>query len=78
MHRLALIGLLLVAFWLRLDDLDAQPPGVSNDEAVNVVDAFHISRTGNFPLYEDFGRPEPLYRLFLALGTSLMTKETVV
>ncbi len=50
MYRLLLIGLLLVAFWLRLVDLDSQPPGVSNDEAVNVVDAFHISRTGNFPL----------------------------
>lgn len=72
MYRLLLIGLLLVAFWLRLVDLDSQPPGVSNDEAVNVVDAFHISRTGNFPLYEDFGRPEPLYRLFLAFGVFLL------
>lgn len=57
----------LLAFWLRLHQLDALPPGLSNDEAVNAVDAFHISRSGNFPLYEDPNRPEPLHRIMMAL-----------
>ncbi len=67
----AIIGSIFLAFWLRLENLDHYPPGISNDEAVNVIDAFHIARTGNFPMYEDQGRPEPLYRLFLTVGTAL-------
>lgn len=66
-----IIGIILLAFWLRLENLDHYPPGISNDEAVNVIDAFHIARTGNFPMYEDQGRPEPLYRLFLTVGTAV-------
>ncbi len=62
---------LLAGFWLRLFDLDLYPPGISNDEAVNVIDAFHIRTTGNFPLYQDQGRPEPLFRLFQAVGGTL-------
>jgi hypothetical protein len=66
---LGMVGVLLVAFWLRTADLDRYPPGVSNDEGVNVLDILHISRHWNFPLYEDLGRPEPLYRILNAAIT---------
>lgn len=75
MRDLVMIAVLLLAFWLRIQELDVFPPGLSNDEAVNTVDAFHIGRTGNFPLYEDPNRPEPLYRLLLAGGTLLWGTE---
>ncbi len=65
------VALLLVAFWLRLENLDTLPTGLSNDEATSVIDAFHISRTGSFPFYEDHGRPEPLDRYMMALGIHL-------
>ena len=68
---LAMIMLINLAFWLRLDRLEQLPPGLSNDEAVNTVDAFHFIQTGNFPLYEDPNRPEPLYRILLGLTTAL-------
>jgi len=61
-----LIVVLLGAWWLRIHALESLPHGVSSDEAVNVVDAFHIGRTANIPFYEDLGRPEPLYRTTLA------------
>jgi hypothetical protein len=67
-----LIGLLLVAFWLRLDRLDTLPPGVSNDESTNTVDAFTINQTGRLPLYEDITRPEHLYRVILAVGVRFL------
>jgi hypothetical protein len=68
---LIIAGLILLAFWLRLDQLDQFPPGLSNDEAVNTVDAFHFARTGNFPLYEDPNRPEPLHRIILGVNALL-------
>jgi hypothetical protein len=68
---LIIAGLILLAFWLRLDRLDHFPPGLSNDEAVNTVDAFHFARTGNFPLYEDANRPEPLHRIILGVNALL-------
>lgn len=69
---LPVIIVLLIATFLRTHDLQTFPPAISNDEAINVIDAFHISQTGKFPLYEeDEGRAEPLYRVLLALGVSL-------
>jgi 4-amino-4-deoxy-L-arabinose transferase-like glycosyltransferase len=67
-YWLLVIVVILAGFWLRIAQLAHLPTGLSNDEAVNVVDAFHISRSWNFPLYEDHGRPEPLYRILLAVG----------
>jgi len=66
----ALIIALLVGFWLRIHSLDQYPPGISNDEAVNTIDAFHLVQTGSFPLYQDRGRPDPLFRLFQAVGAA--------
>src|SRR5258708_2099167 len=61
-------GVLLLGFWLRVHRLADLPPGLSSDEAVHAVDGLQISQSGNFPIYEDFGRPEPLYNVFLAIG----------
>ena len=71
------VALLLVAFWLRTAALDSLPPGLSRDESANVLDAFHLSRTGVLPLYEDpeIGRPEPLFRIIQAAGISLFGAE---
>lgn len=78
-HRTSLFELLffmllalvfVVAFFLRTHALDAYPKGISNDEAVNVIDGFHIAQSGVAPAYEDRGRPEPLYRIVLAVGMS--------
>jgi hypothetical protein len=64
--------ILIAAFVLRAHQLTHYPPAINTDEAVNVIDAFHIIHTGNFPLYEeDQGRPEPLYQLVLAGGVAL-------
>lgn len=63
---------LFAAFLLRTENLREFPPGVSADEAANVIDAAHIARWWNFPMYEEGPpeRPEPLYRLLLALGAA--------
>lgn len=57
------ILIIFIAFWLRVEHLDVMPPGLSNDEATDAVDALHISQTWNFPLYEDLGRPDPLFHI---------------
>lgn len=60
------------AFFLRVSEIQQFPPGLSNDEAINTIDAFHIASSGNFPMYEeDEGRAEPLYRIVLAGATAL-------
>ena len=40
------ISVLLIALGLRANQLNAYPPGISNDEAINAVDAFHFATTG--------------------------------
>lgn len=67
----AALIILLVGFALRITALEQFPPGISSDEAVNAIDAFHIAQTGKFPLYQDFGRPDPLYRVVQAIGVAL-------
>ena len=61
-------ALLLLGFWLRVHQLASLPTGLSADEATHAVDGLQISQSGSFPIYEDFGRPEPLYNVFMALG----------
>lgn len=66
---LLFVPILWVGFWLRTYELDQYPPGISNDEAINVVDALHIARTGNFPMYEEGARRvEPLFRIVEAVS----------
>ena len=64
-----LLLLLLIAFWLRLDDLNSMPPGISTDESFNAVDSFIFAQTGHLPLYQDLNRPEHLHRIILAVGS---------
>jgi hypothetical protein len=71
LFRLLTVLILFAAFWLRLENLDTLPTGLSNDEATSVIDAFHITRSGSYPFYEDHGRPEPLDRYIMALGIHL-------
>src|SRR5688572_12596521 len=67
-----MVVVVLAAFWLRTENLLIFPPGVSNDEGVDVLDAWHVARSGIYPLYEDLGRPEPLYVILEALATALL------
>ncbi|MCY4464308.1 MAG: glycosyltransferase family 39 protein [Chloroflexi bacterium] len=67
---LSLVAVLLVGLWLRTAMLDSFPPGVSSDEAVNIVDGFHFAHTGRLALKEDFGS-EP-FRPVLGAFTSLL------
>ncbi|MEK7312257.1 MAG: hypothetical protein AAB382_09805 [Chloroflexota bacterium] len=59
---------ILSATWLRIGDLSSLPPGLSSDESMNANDAFHIYQVGpaRFPFYENYGEPEPLFRLILS------------
>lgn len=62
---------LLAGFWLRTSNLEQYPPGISNDEAKNLIDSVYISQTGRTPFYEDEGRPEPINRIVAAFASSL-------
>ena len=76
---LALVALVIVTlagFWLRIASLDALPPGISSDEATNLIDSAWLAQTGRAALYEDGGRPEPLFQFYGAL-TSLFFGNTV-
>ncbi len=72
--KLIFVGLLVVlftGFWLRATQLEQYPPGVSNDEAKNLIDSVYIAQTGRTPFYEDEGRPEPINRIVAAFGSIL-------
>src|SRR5258708_28932811 len=66
---LSLVAVLLLAFFLRVAQRNTYPPGMSSDEATSAIDAQQIAHKGVYPLYEDFGRPEPLYQILLAVST---------
>jgi len=67
----SLVFVLLAGFWLRTTQLEHYPPGVSNDEAKNLIDSVYISQTWRTPFYEDEGRPEPINRIVAAVGATL-------
>lgn len=76
LSTLLLLSLIVtVAFALRITHLSEFPPGVSSDESVNAIDAFHIAQTGIFPVYQDFGRPDPLFRIVQAAGVTVFGSE---
>lgn len=66
--------ILIAATWLRVGSLATLPPGLSSDEAINANDAFHIAQVGptQFPFYETYGEPEPLYRFILSLAVPFL------
>ena len=61
----AMMVVMLVTAFLRLEAFTTLPPGTHNDIAQNIDDGLRISRSGTFPLMLDT-RPEPLWRLLLA------------
>ena len=64
------IGIIVwVAFGLRIHNLEQWPQGLSADEAINAIDAVHITQTARFPIYEDPFRPEILFRLVQGTGS---------
>lgn len=67
----SLLLVLLTGFWLRTSGLEQYPPGLSNDEAKNLIDSVYIAKTGRTPFYEDEGRPEPINRLVATVGSIL-------
>ena len=48
---LGAVVVLLIAAWLRVADLATLPPGMSDDESISALDAFHLTQTGRFPFY---------------------------
>jgi hypothetical protein len=64
---LTFIIILAIAALLRLEAIAHYPTGISNDEAVMVVDAWHTAISGVVPLYEQLGDPEPMYRILMGL-----------
>jgi hypothetical protein len=62
-----MIGVVWLAFALRVENLDQYPPGLSADEAGNTMDGFHIGQALKYPVYENPARPEPLYQALLAV-----------
>lgn len=69
-HPLILALMLLMAFWLRVYNLAESPPGISNDEAIYLIDTFNVARGGTFTWFEH-GRPEPGFQLILSTTTRL-------
>lgn len=67
-HTLTLALMLLMAFWLRVYNLTDSPPGISNDEAIYLIDTFNVARGGTFTWFEH-GRPEPGFQLILSTTT---------
>ncbi|MCU0480781.1 MAG: glycosyltransferase family 39 protein, partial [Anaerolineae bacterium] len=60
--------MLLMAFWLRVNNLADSPPGMSNDESIYLIDTFNVARGGVFTWFEH-GRPEPGFQLILSTTT---------
>ena len=72
----AFVVVVLAGFWLRTQQLNALPPGLTRDEAKKVIDSAHIAHTGKIIFYQDKGRPEPFYQ-FSGAVTSLLFGNTV-
>lgn len=67
----SLVIVLFLGFWLRTTKLEQYPPGISNDEAKNLIDYGYIAQTGRTAFYEDEGRAEPINRLVSTMGSIL-------
>ena len=66
-----LLLLTMMGYALRASRLADFPPGVSRDEATNVVDIAIVAQTGRIPFYQDIERPEPFNRLYGAIASIL-------
>ncbi len=68
---LAVTGVVLIAWALRVVALDTLPPGIDRDAATNGVYALYILREGIRPLFYRIGAPEPLIIYAQALSVAL-------
>lgn len=74
MHKIRVflpMFMLLMAFWLRVNNLVDLPPGMSNDESIYLIDTFNVARGGAFTWFEH-GRPEPGFQLILSTATRFL------
>ncbi len=74
---LTFLIILGIGAFLRLEALNLYPTGISNDEAVMVVDAWHTAISGVVPLYEQLGDPEPMYRVLMGLRARFFGNDVV-
>ncbi len=70
--RPAILPILLVAFFLRVHDLNTYPPGISGDEAHGAVEAMRLVDVGSYPFFTDVDHPEAFDIVPWALGIALM------
>lgn len=63
--------ILLLAFWMRVANMDTVPPGYAYDGASDLADALRIAKGVPYPLFFD-DRPEPLYRFVLGTWLALV------
>lgn len=75
---LACLIIVFTASFLRLHDINRLPDGLSSDESIKVMDAFHIAHNGVYPLYENFGSSEPMVRFYLSPLVALTGSYVVV
>ncbi len=75
--RIVLLGLILLAFFLRNWQLADTPPGLWYDEAYNALDAWWMTQTGTYPLFfpGNNGR-EPMWSYLLLVTTGLLGNST--
>jgi len=68
-----IVGLVLLATWLRLWQLDPVPPGLWFDEAYNGMDAVWMLKTKTWPVFlvGNHGR-EAMYHYLLALSITIL------
>jgi hypothetical protein len=71
--RLLILGLILLATWLRFWQLDTTPPGLWFDEAYYAMDAVWIRETNTWPVFllGNNGR-EPMFSYLVALAITFL------
>ncbi len=65
-QRVALLGFLLVAFFLRVWQLDLMPPGLYYDEAMHGLDALRVWQGQLYFFFPNAGGHEPLFTYVVA------------
>jgi len=76
-HRLALLFIILIAFFLRLWQLPEVPPGLWYDEAYNAMDATWMADTGHYqPFVVGNNGREAMWHYLLIVSISLLGNNT--
>ncbi len=71
-HKILIIALLLMAFSLRIIDIDKTPPGLSGDESMNGADAINVWQWERLPVFfpNNYGR-EAFFLYLMAFSVKL-------